>query len=349
MGTVIRTGIASFGMSGKVFHAPFLRNHPGFELVAIVERHKNESRELYPETKLLRSFEELLADDTIELVVVNTPVQTHFEYVKAALEAGKKVVVEKPFTVTAEEARELEALVKAKNGFLSVYQNRRYDADAAAVREVVQSGLLGEMKEVEIRYDRFRPGYSGKEHKEAAIPGSGVLHDLGAHLIDLAITLFGMPEKIFGDLRVVRGGESKANDYVEVLMYYTGLRVRIKSTVIGRADYPSFILNGTKGSFTQERSDTQEAELLAGKMPSQDDWAPAPPKPDGFLHVDTDGKELKEHRTSRPGNFMKYYDGIYAALTGAAANPVPASDAVKTMTVIDAAIRSNDTGTVVTL
>ncbi|RYY61452.1 MAG: oxidoreductase [Chitinophagaceae bacterium] len=349
MSPVIRTGIASFGMSGKVFHAPFLKQHPGFELVSIVERNKSESRELYPETKLVRSFEELLNDDSIELVVVNTPVQTHFEYVKMALNAGKKVVVEKPFTINAEEAKELDELVKEKNGFLSVYQNRRFDADFVAVKEVIGQQLLGDLREVEIRYDRFRPGFSGKEHKEAAIPGSGVLHDLGAHLIDQSIQLFGWPEKVFADLRVVRDSKITANDCVEVLLYYPNLRVRLKSTVIGRAVYPSFILNGMKGSFMQDRSDRQEAELLAGVMPTVEDWAPSPEQPDGFLHIDIDGKELKEHRTSKPGNFMRYYDGIWNALTGKGPNPVPSSDAVKTMRIIDAAIESNETGMVVDL
>ena len=349
MSSVIRTGIASFGMSGKVFHAPFIKHHPGFELVSIVERHREESRELYPETKLVRSFEELLADESIELVVVNTTVQTHFEYAKMAIAAGKKVVVEKPFTITSAEAKELDDLVKSTGSFLSVYQNRRYDADFVAVKEVMDQQLLGELREVEIRYDRFRPGFSGKEHKEAAIPGSGVLHDLGTHMVDQALQLFGWPQKVFADLRVVRNSETTANDCVEVLLYYSKLRVRIKSTVIGRAVYPSFILNGINGSFMQDRSDRQEAELLAGVMPSVNDWSPRPEKPDGFLHIDKDGKEFREHRTSKPGNFMHYYDAVWNAINGTGPNPVPAADAVKTMTIIDAAIRSHNEARVIDL
>ncbi|MET0638290.1 MAG: Gfo/Idh/MocA family oxidoreductase [Chitinophagaceae bacterium] len=349
MSSVIRTGIASFGMSGKVFHAPFIKQHPGFELVSIVERNKSESREKYPETKLVRSFEELLADVSIELVVVNTPVQTHFEYAKLALQAGKKLVVEKPFTITGAEAKELDELARSTNSFLSVYQNRRYDADFVAVKEVVDQKLLGELREVEIRYDRFRPGFSGKDHKESAIAGSGLLHDLGTHMVDQALQLFGCPQKLFADLRVVRDSETSANDCIEVILYYPKLRVRIKSTVIGRAVYPSFVLNGMNGSFLQDRSDRQEAELLAGVMPSVSDWSPVPEQPDGFLHIDLNGKELKEHRTSRPGNFMRYYDEVWKAINGQGPNPVPASDAVKTMNIIDAAIRSNNEGRVIEL
>ena len=191
LNTPIKTGIASFGMSGKLFHAPFVESHPGFELTAIVERHKNESREKYSTSKLFRSFEEMIAQEELDLIIVNTPVQTHFEYAKAAMDAGKAVVVEKPFTVTADEASQLDDYAKTKNVFLSVYQNRRYDGDYCSIRKVVKEKMLGELKEVEMRFDRYRPGFSGKQHKEGSLPGAGTLHDLGAHLIDQALQLFG--------------------------------------------------------------------------------------------------------------------------------------------------------------
>ncbi|HTD93146.1 MAG TPA: Gfo/Idh/MocA family oxidoreductase, partial [Chitinophagaceae bacterium] len=179
---MIKTGICSYGMSGKLFHAPFIQSHPGYELAAMVERHNNESRERYPDSKLYRSVDEMLKDDTLQLIVVNTPVQLHTEQVKAALEAGKNVVAEKPFTTNAKEAEELDALAKEKGLLLSVYQNRRYDGDFWAIREVLSQNILGELKEAEMRFDRYRPGYSGKDHKEGGVPGAGVLHDLGAHL-----------------------------------------------------------------------------------------------------------------------------------------------------------------------
>ena len=283
----IRTGICSFGMSGKLFHAPFIQSHPGYELSAIAERNKSESRQKYPASKLYRSFEELISDSDIQLIVVNTPVQTHFEYTKLALQSGKAVVVEKPFTVTVAEAEELDSLAKEKNVFLSVYQNRRYDGDYWSIKKVVEEKLLGELKEVEMRFDRYRPSFGGKQHKEGSLPGAGSLHDLGAHLVDQALQLFGWPEKLFADVRILRN-DVDANDYFEVLLYYPGLRVRLKSTVIARESSYAYILHGMKGSFLQQRSDMQEEQLLAGTVPSLASWCPPPTAPDGLLHTELD-------------------------------------------------------------
>lgn len=348
-GNPIKTGICSYGMSGKLFHAPFIANHPGFDLTAIVERHKDESSRRYPDARRYRSFEDLIADKDIRLIVVNTPVQTHFDYVKAALLAGKDVVVEKPFTVTAAEARELDKLAHDKNLFLSVYQNRRYDGDYRQVKKVVTENLLGDLKEVEIRFDRYRPGFGGKQHKEGALPGAGILHDLGAHMIDQALLLFGWPQAVFADVRTLRGNEVQANDYFEVLLYYPSLRVRLKSTVIARQSYPAYVLHGMLGSFLQERSDLQEEELLKETEPSIESWCPAPDKPDGFLHTEKDGQVIKEATSSVPGNYMGYYDDVYHALLGKSPNPVPAAEAVRSMTIIDAAFESASSGRIISI
>lgn len=341
---IIRTGICSYGMSGKLFHAPFIESHPGFELVSIVERNREESKERYPKARIIRSVDELLKDDSLQLIVVNTPVQTHFEYVKAALNAGKHVVAEKPFTITADEAVELDQLATARNLILSVYQNRRYDGDYRAIKKVVEERLLGEIREVEMRFDRFRPGFSGKQHKEGGLPGAGILHDLGAHLIDQALQLFGWPESVFADLRILREGGVEANDYFEVLLYYPSLRVRIKSTVIARESYYAYVLHGMKGSYLQQRSDLQEEQLLAGVVPTIESWCPPSPVPDGLLHTEIDGEVIRKTQTSTPGNYMGYYDDVYHALTGKASNPVPAKGAIRSMRIIDAAQQSAKEG-----
>jgi scyllo-inositol 2-dehydrogenase (NADP+) len=336
----IKTGICSYGMSGKLFHAPFIENHPNFELSGIVERHKNDSRERYPNARIYRSFEELIADPSLELIVVNTPVQTHFEYVKAALLAGKKVIAEKPFTTNGDEAEELDRIAKETNGFLSVYQNRRYDGDFGALKNIVHQGVLGELVEVQIRYDRYRVDPSGKEHKEGELAGAGNLHDLGSHLIDQALQLFGWPKALFADICVMREGV-KANDYFELILMYQKMRVRLKASLVARAQYPGYILNGMLGSFMQERSDLQEQQLLANVNPTMGNWCPPLSQPDGFLHATINGLEVKQSTTSSSGNYMFYYDDVYKAITGQAANPVPASDAVKTMRIIDAAFKSS--------
>jgi predicted dehydrogenase len=346
MSTVIKTGICSFGMSGKLFHAPFIEEHPGFELTAIVERNNNDSRERYPKSKLYRSVEELIADKSLQLIVVNTPTHLHYEQVKMALLAGKNVVVEKPFTTKVKEAEELTELAKKQKVQLSIYQNRRYDGDFRAVKKVVNENLLGDLREVEIRYDRYRPSYGGKPHKEGELPGAGIIYDLSPHLVDQALQLFGWPKALFADVWKMREDVVPA-DYFEILFYYDKFRVRLKATCICRETIPGYALHGMKGSFLQQRSDMQEQQLLAGEIPSLESWSAAPSEPDGLLHTEIDGKIIRKKQTSSPGNYMGYYDDLYKSLTGQGPNPVPAEDGIKTIRVIEAALESSKDGKVV--
>ena len=346
MDKIIRTGICSYGMSGRLFHAPFIQNHPGYELTAIVERHKNDSRERYPQSRLCRSVEELIADESIQLIIINTPTHLHYENAKAALLAGKDIVVEKPFTVTVNQAEELTSLAKKENLFLSIYQNRRYDGDYHAVKNVIDKKLLGELREVEIHYDRYRPGYSGKPHKEGGLPGAGILYDLSPHLVDQALQLFGWPQALFADVWKMRD-DVVPPDYFEMLFYYPKMRVRLKATCIARETVPAYLLHGMKGSFLQQRSDLQEIQLNAGAIPSIESWCPPPAQPDGILHTEINGEVILSHVTSTPGNYMGYYDDLYKALTGAAPNPVPAEDGIKTIQIIEAALKSAAEGRVI--
>ena len=335
----VSTGICSYGMSGKLFHAPFIEAHPGYELTAIVERHNSDSKERYPHAKLYRSVEELCADKDLQLIVVNTPTHLHFEHAKMVLQAGKNMVIEKPFAIHVKEAEELTALASTNNLFLSVYQNRRYDGDYRAVKDVLQKGLLGEIREVEIRYDRYRPSYVGKQHKEGNMPGAGNLFDLSPHLVDQAIQLFGFPNAIFADLIKMRD-DVAVPDYFELLFYYDRLRVRLKASVIARESTYAYVLHGMKGTFLQHRSDMQEQQLLAGVKPSLDSWCPAPASPDGLLHTEINGEVIRKETTSAPGNYMGYYDDVYKALTGQGPNPVPAADGIMNTRIIEAAQES---------
>lgn len=335
----IKTGICSYGMSGKLFHAPFIAAHPGFELTAIVERHNNDSRERYPQARLCRSVEELVTDKDLQLIVVNTPTHLHYQQGKMVLEAGKHLVIEKPFTITVAEAEELARLAEQKGLFLSVYQNRRYDGDYHAVKEVLEKGWLGELREAEIRFDRYRPAFSGKQHKEGDLPGAGILYDLSPHLVDQAIQLFGFPKAVFADLIKMRD-DVAVPDYFEILFYYDRLRVRLKATCIARESTYAYILHGMKGSFLQQRSDMQEQQLQVPVKPSLEDWCPAPAKPDGLLHTEINGEIIRKETTSQPGNYMGYYDDVYKALTENGPNPVPAADGIRNMRIIEAALES---------
>src|ERR1044072_6269058 len=258
MEKIIKTGVCSYGMSGTIFHVPFIHVHPGFEFTAVVERSKDLAKQQHPKVTVYRSLEEMLQDSSLNLIVVNTPNYTHYDYAKAALEAGKHVIVEKPFTVHSAEGEELIALAKKKKLFLSVYQNRRYDSDFRISREVVQSGILGDILEAEIHYDRFKEELSYKKHKEVANPGTGSLYDLGSHIIDQALLLFGMPKSLWADIRIIRK-DSLVDYYFELVLFYEQLRVRVKCNYLVREPLPSYQFHGRTGSFIKTKSDIQEA------------------------------------------------------------------------------------------
>ena len=341
---LFRVGLCAFGMSGRVFHAPFLKQHPGFHIAGIVERSKNDSQELYPEARVYRSVEELLADSDIDLVVINTPIQTHFDYCKKAIEAGKHIIIEKPFTIDTTEAVELCRLAKEKGVFLSVFQNRRFDRDFMQVEKILQDNILGEIKEVEIRFDRYRTTPGSKIHKEDPnLPGSGALHDLGSHLVDQAVVLFGKPEAVFADIFSMKG-EHTANDYFEILMYYPNqLRVRLKSSVFTKEDHYAYKIHGFNGSFLQERSDRQEDELVEGKEPIfNENWVTDLKTSDGILnYVDNNKESIRQELWSEPTSYMYFFQEIYEHLVFDNDLPSPGEEVILNMQIIDAAIESN--------
>jgi scyllo-inositol 2-dehydrogenase (NADP+) len=336
----IKTALCSFGMSGWVFHAPFIHLHERFELYAVFERTKNLGEEKYPGIKTFRSLEAMLADEEIELVIVNTPNYTHFDYAKQALLAGKHVVVEKPFTNTVAEAEELIALAAKQNKKLSVYQNRRWDSDFKTVQNIVQQKLLGEVVEAEIHFDRFNEVLSYKLHKETPGPGAGILPDLGPHLIDQALQLFGMPTAVFADATNMRP-ISQVEDYMELLLFYNNLRVRLKGSYLVREALPAYIFHGTKGSFIKPRADVQEADLQKGRDLTDTDWGTEPETGKGLLHTDKDGKNIiREYIVSEKGDYMSFYNGIYDALRNDKPLPVIAEDGLNVVRIIETAFKS---------
>jgi scyllo-inositol 2-dehydrogenase (NADP+) len=335
----IKTALCSFGMSGWVFHAPFIHLHAGFELYAVFERTKNLAAEKYPGIKTFRSLEAMLADDTIELVVVNTPNYTHFEYARQALLAGKHVIIEKPFTNTVAEAEELIAIAEKQQRKLSVYQNRRWDSDFMTVQKVVQQKLLGDIVEAEMHFDRFSELLSYKQHKETPGPGAGILPDLGPHLIDQALQLFGMPDAVFADATNLRP-ISLVEDYFELLLFYKNARVRLKAGYLVREALPAYIIHGSKGSFIKPRADVQERDLQKEKSPADVDWGTEPEAAKGLLHTEMAGKLIREYIPAEKGNYMAYYNGIYDALRNDKPLPVTAAEAWNVIRIIEAAFKS---------
>ena len=337
----INVALLSFGMSGRVFHAPFIDVHPGFILKGAWERSNHEFQKHYPTAKRYDSFEGILEDNSIDLVVVNTPTYTHYPYAKRALEANKHVIVEKAFTTTLAEAVELAELAKSKRKLLSVYQNRRWDSDYLTVKSIVQSNKLGKLVDVSFSYDRYNPELSPKKHKEKQAPGGGLLLDLGPHLIDQALHLFGMPEEVFGTL-AIRRQRSVVNDFMDILLFYQGFMVRLKASYFVKEPLPAFVLNGTKGSFIKSRGDIQEMDLQKGIKPNARNWGLESEAEQGLLHTEIDSVQIREKVITIPGEYMKYYEGIYNALVNNAEEPVTAADGIRVMKIIEAVIKSND-------
>lgn len=336
----IKTAVLSYGMSGRLFHTPFLQVNPGFTFYAVWERSKNLAQEKYPEVKTFRTLENLLSDDEVELVIVNTPNYTHYDYAKKVLTAGKHVIVEKPFVVTVEEGKDLVTLANEKGLLLSVYQNRRFDSDYRTVKRVVEEGLLGEIVEAEFHFDRYKEDISAKPHKEIPGPGTGALYDLGSHILDQALQLFGTPQSVFGDIRIMRP-VSKVDDYFEVLLYYPNLRVRLHSSYLVREALPGYILHGTKGSFIKHKTNVQEEALDKGISPTGDDWGVEPDDQKGLLHTEKDGRTIREFILSEKGAYNDYFTAVYNAIHKNGSNPVSADEGLAVIRVIEAAFQSS--------
>lgn len=335
----INAALCSFGMSGWVFHAPFLTTHPGFNFYGVWERSKDLARQRYPAVKVFRSLEEMLADESIDLVIVNTPNATHYDYCRAALLAGKHVICEKPFTVTVAEADELIALAQQQYKLISVFHNRRYDSDYKTIKHVLDQQLLGNIVEAEFHFDRYKEELSPKLHKETAARGVGAMYDLGSHLIDQALQLFGWPQALFADITAMRP-ISQVDDYFEILLYYPRSRVRLKGSYQVREALPGYIIHGSKGSFIKPKTDVQEMQLQSGILPTDAAYGVEPATEKGLLHTEKDGKITREYIDSFKGNYSEYYEAIYQAVLHHKPLPVAAEEGRDVIRILEAALRS---------
>lgn len=342
----IKTGIASYGMSGLVFHAPLLHVNPGFEIVKIVERSPKGSKQRYPDVSIVRSFEELLQDNQIELIIVNTPDATHYEYCKLALEAGKHAVVEKPFTIKFEEAAELHELAKKNGQVLSVFQNRRWDGDFLTTKKVVQEKLLGRLVSFESHFDRYRNFIQPNTWKEEPTAGAEILFNLGAHMIDQVYDLFGMPNSVSADIGIQRT-DGKVDDFYDVVLRYDNINATLKSSYMVREEGPRYILHGTEGSFLKWGFDPQEDALKAGRYPNETNWGTEPKKLWGKLNTEINGLHIMGRIETIAGNYQSYYDNIYEAIRNNGELVVKPEQSLDLMKIIEGAIESNKTGNTV--
>jgi scyllo-inositol 2-dehydrogenase (NADP+) len=335
----IKTALLAFGMSGRVFHAPFIAMHEGFQLAGAWERNTKQIREIYPQTHSFNSLDEILKDNSIDLVVVNTPTYTHFDYASQAIQAGKHVIIEKSVTATLAEAQTIKDLAVKHNKPVAVYHNRRWDSDFLTVKQVLGSNILGEIVDMEIHFDRYKLELSPKKHKEEPNSGAGLLKDLGVHIIDQALYLFGMPQSLLADIRITRPG-SQVDDWLDILLYYPNLRLRLKAGYLVKEPLPAYILHGTKGSFLKSRADVQEAALVAGIIPGVG-WGIEPQHEQGVVNYNKNGISARELIPTLPGNYLEFYNGVYNALAKNSIMPVTIDDGIRVMKIIEAALESS--------
>jgi predicted dehydrogenase len=342
----INTALCSYGMSGLVFHGPLLEAHPGYTVGKILERNRHESKGKHPGAQLVRNFEAIIEDPSIELVVVNTPDHLHLDMATRAIQAGKHVVVEKPFTLLTSEADQLIELAEKQGVILSVYQNRRWDGVYLTVKEVLASGKLGRLVDFEVHFDRFR-NYIKESWKDQA-NGTGTLYNLGSHLIDQTLDLFGMPDRLFCDTRMLRDG-ALTDDSYDLWLHYPEFKCMLRSSYLVREQGPSFMLHGTEGSFLSWGSDPQERDLKAGLIPGSEGWGVDPSFSHAKINTDYKGEHMEGNYPLLPGNYLAYYDNIYEVIRNKAKLIVKPRQAREVIRVIEAAYQSSRKGEVVHL
>lgn len=336
---IIKTGIASYGMSGSVFHAPFLDIHPGFEMHTIVERSKDNARKRYANVNIVRSFEELLAITEIELVIVNTPDITHYDYTKKALLAGKNVVVEKPFVFEVHEGEELISIAREKKLLLAVYQNRRWDGDFLTVKKVIESGVLGRVVEFQSSFQRFRNYIQEGTWKEKPDRRVGMTYNLGSHMIDQAVVLFGMPEAVYADIDHLRD-HSSVDDYYFITLIYPQVKVSLRAGYLMREETPRYYVHGTNGSFVKYGLDPQEEMLKKGAVPGRTGWGKEEESEWGILNTDISGMHFRGKIETVAGNYNAFYEDIYESLINNTKPQTDAADVISVIRIIEASFES---------
>jgi len=336
----VKTAIASFGMSGLVFHGPLLKVNEGFEVISILERTKNISVKMFPDANIVRTYNEILENREIELVIMNTPDKFHFEMVKNALLSGKHVVVEKPITQKSREAEELASLANEKGLVFTVFQNRRWDGDFRTVRKVLSENNLGHIIEFESHYDRYRTSVTPGTWKEEKDEYGGVLYNLGSHMIDQVYVLFGKPKSVSAHLKIVRTG-GEVTDYYDIRLEYDGFSAILKCSYLVKNPGPRYSIYGEYGTFHKWGIDPQEELLKAGNLPVGDNWGTEPESEWGTILFEKDGMDFKEKIETVPGDYNIFYNNVFNAIRNGAELVVKPEEAVEVLKIIEACVVSN--------
>ncbi|MGY5354279.1 Gfo/Idh/MocA family oxidoreductase [Wenyingzhuangia sp. IMCC45467] len=337
MSKIIKTGLLSYGLSGKVFHAPFINEHKGFDLTAVVERSKKTIKEVYPDVISYDNIDEILADKNIDLIVVNTPNNTHYDFAVKTLKAKKHVLMEKPFAITSKQAKDLYSLAAENNCKILAYHNRRYDSDYLSVKKVLASGDLGEVVEAHIRFDRYKTAIGPKISKESAdIPGGGITYDLGSHIIDAAISLFGLPISWHK-----KKGYYRENTQVDDFMYAfiefpNNIHVHVTASMLVPNPQSSFVVHGTKGTYVKQRINLQEEQLMAGMHITDANYGVEPEGVEGELTIALNEIERKTiNIKSEPATYMHIFEAVYQTIVNGKEYPITKEQIIKQLEIIE--------------
>src|SRR5471030_359894 len=338
----LNVALIGFGFVGKTFHAPLISATPGLNLRVVASRDAEKVHAEWPQALVIASPEEAIRHPDVDIVVIASPNATHAPLARIALEAGKHVVVDKPFTLDMSEARELITLAEKQQRLLSVFHNRRWDSDYRGIKQVIEQGLIGKVAHFESHIDRFRPEVRVR-WREQNVPGSGLWFDIGPHLIDQALQLFGLPQTVQGTIATLRPN-AEINDWAHVVLNYPTHKVILHCSMLVAGGVSRFVVHGEKGSVVKAKADGQESQLLAGVVPGSETWG----QDDDALTLFEGTAEPRQLATPK-GDQRQYYRQIHDALTGKGQNPVPAIEALAVMAVLEAAVESSESGQAVTL
>jgi predicted dehydrogenase len=340
---MIGVGIIGYGMATKVFHRPLIESVEGLKIVGVLRRNASEAVDL----PLVTDLQDFLALPGLQVVVITTPNESHFPLAQACLEAGKAVVVDKPFTVAAKEGEALVALAQSRNLLLTVFHNRRYDGDFVVIQRLLQDETLGRLVSFESTFDRFRPGLRAGAWREGNQPGAGIFYDLGPHLIDQVLMLFGKPQTLFAHIRQERDG-GVIDDAFDLTMIYPGVKVLLRASMLASVPRPRFLLQGTKGSYVKYDLDEQERLLKSGVRPLDPNWNKAQNQP-GKLVLQRDHEVVTSELATPLGDYRGFYLNLRDALLGKTGLDIPAEAGVDSVRIIEAAFESSRRRQVVTL
>lgn len=339
----VHVGLIGFGLSGRYFQAPYLHSHHGFEIITIQSSRRKEIKELHPTLHVVLNEDEIFKDASIDLVIISTPNHTHYPLAKKALLHNKHVLIEKPFVNTPTEGEELIALAKKQRKILTAFHNRRWDGDFLTIKKIIESGRLGRIVEFESHFDRYRPILNTDNWRTGKAPGNGVFYDLGSHLIDQALALFGKPNSLFADIRIARE-VGEVDDTFELILFYEKLRVILKAGILVKELGPRFSIHGTNGSFVKYGLDNQEKALREGLPIDSVDWGLDKEENYGILNTAHREKVVTER-----GNYMALFDNVYKAITQGVPLVIQPEIALENIRLIELAFESNKLGKKVSL